>query len=448
MTAEEKQELEKILEDEDKEIFNLSKYNKDERERIKDSIKAAQKAAHEYVSQNFDLPDTEPWQKVIQNILSDYTYRINPDKIPADLMKDKDIKTLADQIRKGDIQQARETVLRMPIVTLLKLRKAFEDTPTVGKYKNVPIEVLSDYVTFQIFNKQVKAGTYKKDFKRGNKVIATLDYDIEYSKAAEKLSIYEKIVVQSVFTLMINTGSKMIDGAQLYRIMTNDPEAKLTPRTIENILHSIDLMQLVKIKCARINVFDDPEIESKDIYKQIFKYERIEIDRKKDETPKNFRILMTELPAPALFANELRQISERPFGFYQLPIGRRATKKNLSLIYELLRLVTYSLNHPDEMSPNLDALLQKCGFDITDRDETKKARDLITAILKGREDTKRNRERHPEIVIENYAGFEWKTDKRSGKRTNIKIKNTGIKGDATLKNTGIKGDALPLKYRN
>lgn len=447
MTAEEEKILEQ-LENEDEEIFNWNDYTEEERERIKETLKAAQKAAAEYLNSTIDFSSyKETFQYIVQTIISNLAYQINPDKIPAELLENEEVQTLAEQLRSGNIEKVKETISHMPLEMLLKLRQAIEESAPaekreITKYKNVPIEVLSDLVTYQIFIRQIPSGNYIKEFKRGNKVIATLDFDLELSKTADKLGVYEKVIVQSIYTLMKQTGNKTIDGSKLYKIMTNDPDAKLTPRTIENIIRSIDLLTTAKIKCARVNIFDNPETPSMDVYRQIFKYDYMTIIRKADETPKNFQIVMSELPLTAIFAEQLHQISERPFGFYQLPAGKRATKKNTSLIHELLRLVIAEIKDPQLKPPNLDELMERCGFDITDRDETKKARDLITAILKGREDTKKNRENHPEIVIENYSGFEWKIDKRTGKRTNIEIKSTGIKGDATPKNTGIKGDAV------
>lgn len=447
MTATEQAELEQLIKEmtEDGDLLGLQKCTEQD---LKESIaeyKETSKIARDLLK---ILPDKETWKQIINDSIRAFVSNIDPNSIPAELLEIEPVRALADQIRGGDLEQAQETVHRMSAATFLKLQKALEEkaapeSKEITRYKNVPIEVLTDFVTYQIFNRQAPSGNYVKEFKRGKKVIATLDYELELSDTAEKLGVYEKIINQSVYTLMKQTGSKTVDGAQLYRIMTNDPEAKLTPRTIENILHGIDLLTTAKIKCARVNIFDDPETPSMDVYRQIFRYDFLTIKQKEDGTPKNFQIVMTELPLNALFAEQLHQINERPFGFYQLPAGKRATKKNTSLIHELLRLVTTSVKNPELKPPNLDELMKKCGFDITDRDETKKARDLITAILKGREDTAKNRRLHPEIVIENFAGFDWKIDKRSGKRTNIKIKNTGINGDATHKNTGINRDALP-----
>lgn len=429
-------------------VLKLSDYTEEELLQSIEETKQIAKIARDILR---ILPDKESWRQVLENTVSNIVNKIEPDKIPAELLEKETVQNLVNQIRNGEIEQAKNTVLHMPAGTLLQLRRVFEPTTEpvskeiskeITRYKNVPIEILSDFVTTQIFSKQVPSGSYLKEFEHGKKAISRLEFDLELSKTLEHVGVYESIINASVYTFMKNTNSKEIDGAQLYKIMTNDPDAKLTPRTIENILHGVNLLTPIIIKCGRVNIFDDPETPSIDVYRQIFRYEFLGIQRKPDGTPKNFKIIMSEPPLTALFAEQLHQISEKPFGFYQLPIGYRATKKNISLIYELLRLVMVKIDRPDYGDPNLDELMKKCGFDITDRDETKKARDLITAILKGREDTEKNRQNHPEIVIENYSGFEWKIDKRTGKRTNIKIKNTGIKGDATIKNTGIKGDAV------
>jgi hypothetical protein len=363
---------------------------------------------------------------------------INPDAIPAELLEDENMQQLADQLRSGDVKGAKQTIShKISAEQFFKLEQFFRQKE-ITRYKNVPVRTLTDIITRDIFFDHVPSGKYRKSIYKGKKTLAKIDYDIELAQIEEKVGVYEKIIIDSIYTLMKETGSRRITGDQLYKIMTNDPEAKLTPRTIENILHGIDLATPIKVKCAILeNVFDDPDAPNLDVYSQILKYDFLGIQPKTDGTPKNFTLIMREFPITGVIAERLNQLSERPFGFYQLPRGKKATKKNLSLNYELLRHVDIRTKNADYHPINLDDLMKKCGFDITDRDETKKARDLIEAILKDREDTIKNREKNPERVIENYAGYFWKKEKRSGKRTHLEIK--------TLEKQGTRPQKTPEK---
>ena len=379
---------------------------------------------------------TELFQKSVYNLIES----INPDAIPADLLEDETIRLLADQLRAGDMEKVKDTVSnRISAGQFFRLQKAFQPKE-ITRYKNVPIKTLTDIITRDLFLDPAPSGEYRKTIKKGKKTLARIEYDIDLSQIEEEAGIYETIIMSAIYTLMKETGGKRIIGDQLYKIMTNDPDAKLTPRAIENILHGIDLATPIKVRCAFLrNVFDDPDAPNLDVYRPILKYDFLGIQRKTDGTPKNFTLIMHEYPLTGLIAERLNQISTRPFGFYQLPRGKKATKKNLSLIYELLRHVDIRTKKEDYNPINLDELLKKCGFNITDRDETKKARDLIEAILKGREDTAENRKKHPERVIENYAGYAWQKDRRSGKRTHLKIKTLEKQGTRPLKTPEKKG---------
>lgn len=403
-----------------------------------------------------NIPSTDAWQKLIRESVTAFVLELDPDTIPANLLKDETVRHLADLIRAGDTEQAKETAMQMNAGTFRRLRESVQETKTdekLTRYENVPIKDLHDYVTYTIFTRQAPSGEYTKTWRDGKKTLAHIDFDLELSAALDRAGVYERIVNASVYTLMKSTKSKAVRGPQLYRIMTNDPDAKLTPRAIENIVHAVSALTGINVKYMEMTTFYDTDTPRTDIYGPIFKYDYIAIDRKADGTPKDFTIYMRELPLTGLYAERLNQLTERPFGYYQLPRGKKATQKNISLDYELLRKVDAeikaSAKDPAKAEPlNLDKLLKDCGFDIKDRDETKKARDLIDGILKGREDTADNPNRtiHPERIIPNFAGYEWTTDRRNGKKTHIKIHttaelNTGKKGDALPLNTGKKGDA-------
>lgn len=397
-----------------------------------------------------EIPTPDAWQKLIRESVAAFVLKLDPDTIPADLLKDETVRHLADLIRAGDTEQAKETAMQMNAGTFRRLRESVQETETdekLTRYENVPIKDLTDFVTYTIFTKQAPSGTYTKSWRNGKKTLARIDFDLELSAALDRAGVYERIINASVYTLMKSTKSKAVRGSQLYRIMTNDPDAKLTPRAIENIVHGFAALTGINVKYMEMTTFYDTDTPRTDIYGPIFKYDYIAIDRKADGTPKDFTIYMRELPLTGLYAERLNQLTERPFGYYQLPRGKKATKKNLSLNYELLRKVDAATKKATQPL-NLDALLKDCGFDTKDRDETKKARDLIDEILKGREDTadNPNRTTHPERIIPNFAGYEWTTDRQNGKKSHIQIHttaelNTGKKGDALPLNTGKKGDA-------
>lgn len=92
-------------------VLKLSDYTEEELLQSIEETKQIAKIARDILR---ILPDKEAWRQILENTASNIVNKIEPDKIPADLLENESVQTLADQIRKGDLEQAKETVFHMP----------------------------------------------------------------------------------------------------------------------------------------------------------------------------------------------------------------------------------------------------------------------------------------------------------------------------------------------
>ena len=72
-----------------------------------------------------NIPSTDAWQKLIRESVTAFVLELDPDTIPANLLKDETVRHLADLIRAGDTEQAKETAMQMNAGTFRRLRARY-----------------------------------------------------------------------------------------------------------------------------------------------------------------------------------------------------------------------------------------------------------------------------------------------------------------------------------
>ena len=131
MTAKEQTKPENLILDalaDDQEPENIEELDEQDLVLPEDiDIKAIQAAVSGLVNQfrytvsHIPPIDAATWRKALEKSVIDILRNIDPDKLPADLLENETVQTLADQIRSGDLEQAKETIFHISAATFMKL---------------------------------------------------------------------------------------------------------------------------------------------------------------------------------------------------------------------------------------------------------------------------------------------------------------------------------------
>lgn len=322
---------------------------------IQDSMREQVERVQEIVLA-FSKVEPETWRKALENAVISFIEAIDPDKLPAALLDNKSIRTLAEQIRNGDKESAKKTVYHMRAGTFRKLvhaspLKSWQKSLTYYSIMNDNVNqqlIVSD-PTIKEINGQVKHlwTVPKGSGSTPAPVLACLTYrgEEKLKKTDKRITAFDEGVINAIGTIahtQLTAGEHfplMFTAEDIWRTRNGITDTRRTPskKQIDRIRNSIDKMRFVDLfldRSEEIKQFNLTQADGSPIDTHIIKGNYISgtwkiIGSKNGRMVSVFKL--NEMPQMFAYNASLGHVIFVPFGLLKL------SEKNLTPYTEEIR---------------------------------------------------------------------------------------------------------------